>query len=149
MCGMGFGLMFKPTFRMVWSWILEGLVYYIWEQPIYYIKETYDYIVSIPFRIGRIISYIPVIWNDHDWDHAYVLKLLRYKFKRMRNLFQKCTHHDHIEDIVYLTYTIEVLDRLIKDDYYLYSYPKCFEEEDKDWERLMLILDENMREWWC
>lgn len=40
-------------------------------------------------KIKKIISYIPVLWNDYDWDYACLDNLMLYKMKRMKALFEK------------------------------------------------------------
>lgn len=40
-------------------------------------------------KIKKIIDYIPILWNDYDWDYSYIDKLLLYKLKRMKKVFDK------------------------------------------------------------
>lgn len=37
----------------------------------------------IYYGIKNLFQYLPIIWNDRDWDHYYLLHLLEYKLKRM------------------------------------------------------------------
>lgn len=34
-------------------------------------------------KIKRVFDYLPTIWNDHDFDYAYLYDLLGKKFERM------------------------------------------------------------------
>lgn len=40
-------------------------------------------------KIKKIIDYIPILWNDYDWDYSYIDKILLYKLKRMKKVFDK------------------------------------------------------------
>ena len=71
----------------------------------------------------RILTYIPVLWNNEDFDHGYILELLRYKIKRTRD---HIAHHQiHTEwerDVKCMDHAIELLDRVIKDDYFMEEF---------------------------
>lgn len=45
--------------------------------------------------IGRILDYAPLLWEDRDWDHAYLLRIMRFKIRRMRRHME---HHAIIAD---------------------------------------------------
>ena len=36
-------------------------------------------------KVFKVLQYIPVIWNNEDWDFDYILTLLRYKLVRTRD----------------------------------------------------------------
>lgn|SRR5574344_2581398 len=36
-------------------------------------------------KIIKIFQYIPLLWEDEDWDYSYLLELIKFKLKRMRN----------------------------------------------------------------
>lgn len=38
-------------------------------------------------NIKRIISWIPVLWNNYDFDECYLLKVMEHKFKLMEKFF--------------------------------------------------------------
>ena len=35
--------------------------------------------------ISNLIKWFKIIWNDRDWDFAYLLKILRFKLENMRD----------------------------------------------------------------
>lgn len=37
-------------------------------------------------KISKIISYLPILWQDEDWDYEYLLVLMKFKLKRMRDV---------------------------------------------------------------
>lgn len=40
-------------------------------------------------KIAKICAYIPVLWNDEDWDYSYLLDLIKFKLNRMKNTIYK------------------------------------------------------------
>jgi hypothetical protein len=45
-------------------------------------------------RIIKIAQWIPILWNDYDWDYGYFLDILKFKLKRM----QKALANGHAVD---------------------------------------------------
>ena len=39
--------------------------------------------------IKNLIYWFPIIWNDYDWDHSYLLKIEQHKLKSMLKYFIK------------------------------------------------------------
>lgn len=60
---------------------------YLWSKaPLRNIRALwYDFI----YGVGNLISWAPVIWNDRDWDHSYMWRLLEKKLERMGNGHKK------------------------------------------------------------
>lgn len=40
--------------------------------------------------IKRLWAYLPVIWDDEDWDYMYLLRLVQFKVGRMRSHIKSC-----------------------------------------------------------
>lgn len=40
------------------------------------------------YRIKRLLDWIPVIWNDCDFDYAFLLEILQFKLKKMLEWFE-------------------------------------------------------------
>ena len=38
---------------------------------------------------GRVWAYLPVIWNDVDYDYGSILKVMQFKIKRNRMFIEK------------------------------------------------------------
>ena len=36
-------------------------------------------------KIIRLFQYIPIIWENEDWDYYHLISLIEFKLKRMRN----------------------------------------------------------------
>lgn len=44
------------------------------------------YKIKILFKkLIRLFKYTPIIWKSEDWDFSYLLQLVEFKLKRMRN----------------------------------------------------------------
>lgn len=69
-------------------------------------------------RIRHVLAWLPVIWNDYDWDHVYLWTILQFKLKMMKRHFE---HHgvslDSEQNVLEINACIEALDRMIKDEY--------------------------------
>lgn len=75
--------------------------------------------------IKRLFEYIPIIWNDRDWDYGYTIDMLIYKTKRQLKLWEKnnsdpekyICHVGDEEDIKWMRIVIKLLTRY-QDQYY-------------------------------
>jgi len=69
-------------------------------------------------KITNVVRWVPILWNDVDWDYNsfYVMMHTKVKFMKEHHI----AHHNHTdwEEVVGQMQTMEdALDRLIKDDY--------------------------------
>lgn len=92
-------------------------------------------IQGIKTGIRNLISWIPIIWNDRDWDQYYLYEILRFKLTRMEEHF-RC--HSHVangpKDAKRMRLCALLLDRLIKNEYDTNSYQAV----DKKWGEIEL-----------
>lgn len=67
-------------------------------------------------KVKKLIDWFPLIWKDEDWDYAYLLTLIGYKLKRMR----ECIHSNdviaHAENVANEILEAEIMIRNIADD---------------------------------
>lgn len=94
-------------------------------------------------KIKKIIDYIPILWNDYDWDYSYIDKILLYKLKRMKKVFDNKKNKQFWdfgkEQSIYrqkaykaLCICILILERQINDFYFdTYRY---LIDQDLKWE---------------
>jgi hypothetical protein len=40
-------------------------------------------------QVVKIFQWIPLLWRDFDYDHMFLLKIMRYKIQRMRKYQEK------------------------------------------------------------
>lgn len=69
-------------------------------------------------KISNIIRWIPVLYDDVDWDYSGIYRLLQFKIKKMRK--HQLSHGNHVdcEEVAEQMKTVEdALSRLASDDY--------------------------------
>ena len=82
-------------------------------------KSFKQFCRDIKYGIQNLIVWLPIIWNDRQWDYFYLYSLLNKKFELMENYFKKyscCLESEEIAKII--TEMKEACKRLIEDDYY-------------------------------
>lgn len=89
------------------------------------------------FRISKILSYLPILWNDHDWSEQSVFVLLQHKIKRQKVGLLGDACHQSPTMYRKMDICINLLDRLIKDDY----YENVFKEHEDRWGALDIIFE--------
>ena len=75
-------------------------------------------LVSRPLRRIKIILYwLPILWEDYDFDHAYLYIIMRHKIQALKEHFKVCNWHIHKNELRRMDIAITALNRLIKDEY--------------------------------
>lgn len=91
-------------------------------------------------KLGRFllreIRWIPVLWNQEDWDFEYVYDLLEVKMKELRRDMSKDTWHDQKgvqRGIKQINICLARLDRWRNwSDYYYYPMDDVYSELTED-----------------
>lgn len=91
-------------------------------------------------KIKNIIRWIPVLWDDHDWDHAYLIRMMHAKIRNMRQYHEEAQFTgDWEETVKQLKIAEDCLYRLSEDDYnreawdaYHKKWPEREWEKDKE-----------------
>jgi len=66
-------------------------------------------------NIIRIIQWIPILWEDRDWDYTHLYQILQYKISRMR---PEMTNHENSElEQKHMRICENLLQRLMDDKY--------------------------------
>lgn len=80
-------------------------------------------------KIKRIIDYIPILWNNEDWDYEHLLELIEFKLRRMK----KCIRQNNIIVENEIQEIEDGIDRTLKaiDNYlyYIENFPMLDPEE--------------------
>lgn len=123
------------------------------------IGEYIPYSISIPWndrdyfhpircyqKVCKIISYVPILWNDWDWDYVCLYNLMAFKLKKMKEHHREC---QTIADWETVANEIEVaegaLRRLAADDYCAKAHEehrKKFKEGDSFEDRFIPVEEE-------
>lgn len=91
-----------------------------------------------PSNVVRIIHWLPCIWKDRDWDHAYLWRMMRFKLARMEKMIREHGHHLYNErDADQIKVAVVLLDRIIAADYGM----KEHEAFDEKWGKLIHVHD--------
>ena len=73
--------------------------------------------------------WLPVIWNDRQWDHQFIYSIFRHKLHLTEELIRLHGHHlHHKRDAAQIKYCINLLDRLIKDEYHENAFKNHYEK---------------------
>lgn len=105
----------KPAWSLFKEWWNDH-VYLNYPYSIYWIN------IRRFFRIRQWVKmfyWLPIIWVDEDWDHVYLLELMKFKIDRMA-LNQK-KNKNHVEwraSYDSLKKCSHLLKRLINDEYF-------------------------------
>jgi len=84
-------------------------------------------------RIKRFIAWFPIIWDDEDWDYAYLYEIMRFKISRMRKEIDSNKRHIGYEkNVRYMKIAEELLHRMSFSDFYFDLEQKLEQQEKKD-----------------
>lgn len=84
---------------------------------------------SVKFGVANLISWLPVIWNDRNWDYWFIYVIIRKKLDNTRQSLKKYHNHVHWErDYDNISKVVFALDRLIKNNYSDMVYKELEEE---------------------
>ena len=73
----------------------------------------------ITARFKKFLYWLPVIWNDYDFDQVYFWIIMRHKLKSMRDFFnsERAIGANSKKDAENMDLCIKVLDRIIAENY--------------------------------
>lgn len=113
-----------------WPFRFRDYIYLENEAFNWFYRNVWTNITSFIANVKRTIEWLPIIWQDRDWDHAYILRILKYKLSRVR----KCiTGNNIIEGATrvgkQIAYAEFLIDRILEDDYHKDEWAK----HEKKW----------------
>lgn len=124
--------------------------------------------------VTRVWDYLPLLWEDRDWDYVYLLRLLAFKLRRMRPLVENGPGA-HAKDRALEMARAEILLRNVvdedPDDEWSFHYNQhhigkawnqdCTNLEEckrslaqtqirdrRNWKQLWRHFDKHMQGWW-
>jgi hypothetical protein len=110
--------------------ILKRLLYWADFRLVSPVREFVRY-------VAKVCAYARLLWDDRDWDWAYILKLLKYKLERTRKTIQAGNHHVGADRDCRRIRTCEILlDRIIRDNYCEVEWARFFQKYPVDWSRI-------------
>lgn len=125
------------------------------------LRQNIRYFIN---SIKNLIKWLPIIWKDRDWDHAYVEDILLFKLNNMYKRFSNpdSTYVDWETDstseaLKALKLCIQILERR-RDNYYTeYWWSRGQTDEDlilsaqleeRDWKLFCLMMEKYFNYWW-
>ena len=103
-------------------------------------------IIDIYYNIRRIISWIPILWKDRNFDYSYLYIIMQFKISHMRKRAECNITTTSMRDAKYMKICEKLLDILIKEDNICYKYNYLYLNKCK---RLLFnILDTQLHGWW-
>jgi hypothetical protein len=103
----------------------------LWFKVYYTPKRIYEWVrYDFPAGLKNLYLWRKVIWQDRNWDHSYIYKILRHKLA----LTEECirTNDRHMDaqiEAQKIRICLDMLDRIIKDEY----LEACSVEHKKKW----------------
>ncbi len=100
-------------------------------------------------KVKRIIEYIPILWEDEDWEWIFILDLLQYKLKRTREcLVEDSLNKDIGEREKQILYAESLIDKIREDEGPKKIGDAWVDLEQKYLNKLCDHLAKNIRNWW-
>ena len=92
--------------------------------------------------IKNLIVWLPVIWNDRQWDYAYFLKLMDKKLDLMETAFRAYSKKDSnvIPELFEIKKAKELLNQVQKE--------RDWTRRNKLWKRYCDHINSHMLNWW-
>jgi hypothetical protein len=121
------------------------------------ITRPYRIAVHYYSRIKRLVRWIPVIWQDADWDWVYIISLLEFKISQVRKTIKGSFIGSEKAERRLWEFE-QILKRIAKDDYYMNSEqiePRITDTEahakeqfEQDIDFVARYLKKYLRTWW-
>ncbi len=111
--------------------------------------------------VSNLVRWFPVVWRDRDFDHAYLLAVMEFKFKSMADSFERRSMHVNGErDVRQLRVCAELCKRLREDEYLERHWDRTTKASEKatiglpdeiarqDQRALGIMIGRHLRRWW-
>lgn len=120
---------------------------------------------NIKYGIINLFLYFKIIWNDRQWDYAYLEELTLFKYKLMYK--RMCSKNNIVDWSVYdqaknrkaLKICINILERRQSGFYYSLPYnalgkntiiscKQITDLEQRDWNIYCKLIQQHQQSWW-
>lgn len=118
---------------------------------------------KIYYGLINLVRWLPIIYNDRDWDWAFLAIIMQYKIKKMKLYHVDKQSFVGVEQIIKkLTICENLLNRIVEEDYMdnpryktilnnvnrqaAYTWVKMYEQQDMD--LLFKILNKHLKKFW-
>lgn len=97
------------------------------------VSAPYYRIITCKECVSRILDWIPILWEDRDWDNGYMISIMKFKINRMEKAIYK--NNSHLQSNKSYDAIKEALDLLEKAESE-YFYKLRMEDFKKKWGRI-------------
>lgn len=107
--------------------------------------------VKIFWRLRRLLAWLPVLWNDAEWDHAFLFRIMEFKLRRMARYHRRYGNLARSERTVQqLTEAAALCSRMANEIYFANLSTIAAEDAayQRDLDRLLFLFKKYVREWW-
>jgi len=109
--------------------------------------------------VNNLIRWFPIIWKDRDWDHYYILEILKHKLIFMSKNIRKNGNHALAEyDANKMMLCVRLIDKIQnerymedlidKDKLTMDDLNRGIAKQNKAKKLLFKILEQNIERWW-
>ena len=132
-----------------WYWRLYRWIK--WELPY---QHKY-----IKYGVKNLYKWFWVIWKDRDWDHYYILQVLKFKLeKQADHLAENGFHNNAQRDAELMMTCVQLIDKLQNEYYYdelcksgvrsSEAVQNVIAKHKKAKRLLFKIMNDRIEEWW-
>lgn len=109
---------FLSKSKFIMKLLISGKYYKCWRMWNDYVHYPPQYLW---YGIKNCWYWFPIIWNDRDWDQAYLTYVVKHKLISMKKFWESGLHMSmkdrEIENVKSLSLCIKLINRLNDDDY--------------------------------
>jgi hypothetical protein len=111
-------------------------------------------------NIKRVLHWLPIIWNDRDWDYYYIYEILKQKLIATEEYIRKDGIHIYNKaDADSIRKAIRLIE-VVQHEHFIDTYlsegdwyndegmRKAIEDQDKARQELFEYLNNNIEKWW-
>lgn len=110
-------------------------------------------------RIKNVVRWIPILWNDYDWDHWFIYQILKTKLKYQSEHIRKNGNHvDANQDANRIDLCIRLIEKVQNEEYLdvaikektwtRESMEAAEQKHNKARKLLFRILEQDIERWW-
>lgn len=99
------------------------------------------------YGVRNLIVYFPLIWRDRDWDQAYLVRLMEFKFRKMADLQEKYGNGLlHMRYARQLRTAALLCKRMSEDECYHENARKAFVYSSRAWAKEISAVEKQDKE---
>ena len=113
----------------------------------------------IKYGVKNLYKWFWVIWKDRDWDHYYILQILKFKLEKQANhLAENGFHNNAQRDAELMMTCVRLIDKLQNEYYYdelcksgvrsSEAVQNVIAKHNKARRLLFKIMNDRIEEWW-